>query len=501
MLPRRLRLRDRWHGPGGICELLALAWPLIVSNSFFTFQIAIDRALLSGYSSEAVGAAMAAVLLFWTPFALLQFTANYVTVFVSQYVGAERPHRVGPAVGQSLYFSLFAGLLFLAIIWPAAGPLAALGGHDAAVQVHEVTYLRCLAFAGLPMLVTASASSFFTGRGDSRTVLVINAAGFTVNAILDFAWIGGHWGFPAWGIAGAGWATVAGSAVSALLALALMLRPRYRLRFATHHLWRFEPALFRRLLRFGIPNGIMVALDGLAFTLFTFLVGRLGPVELAATSIAFTLNAVAFLPALGVAQAVEVFVGRRLGEERPDVAERSAVGGLLVVGSYMAGAAALYVAVPGLLIRPFAGDEANWPQIAAMVAVLLRFVAVYSLFDGINVVYSFALRGAGDTRFTAWVAFALAWPLMVLPSYGIYWLATAESAALSPGLAALRARLVEGAGGGLYAMWAFASLYILGLAGVFWLRFRHGKWKTMRVIEAVPTAEPEPEDVPAEAAV
>src|SRR5207248_1609559 len=121
--------------------------------------------------------------------------------------------------------------------------------------------------------------------GQQAVVLLINAVGFTVNGLLAFAWIDGSWGFPAWGIAGAGWATVAGSCASAVFGLALMLRPRYRAVFATHLARRFEPALFVRLMRFGVPNGIMVALDGLAFTLFTFLVGRLGPTELAATSV------------------------------------------------------------------------------------------------------------------------------------------------------------------------------------------------------------------------
>ena len=109
------------------------------------------------------------------------------------------------------------------------------------------------------------------------------------------------------------------------------------------------------------------------------------------------------------------------------------------------------------------------------------------------------MRGAGDTRFPAWVAFFLAWPLMVLPSYAIFWLVTADTAGLSPGAAALRTWLVDSAGNGLYASWAFASLYIAALAGVFLLRFRHGKWKSMRVIEHVPAVAPDlvPEEVPA----
>jgi MATE family multidrug resistance protein len=460
-------LRDRWTGPGGGRELLALAWPLVVSNSFFTLQIALDRALLSRHASETVGAAMPAVLLFWTPFALVQFTANYVSVFVSQYVGAGRPHRVGPAVGQSLYFSVVAGVIFVAVVVPFALPVVALAGHSPALQADEATYLRCLAFAAPPMLLTAAASSFFTGRGDSRTVLGINAVGFAVNAFLCAALISGQWGFPVWGIAGAGWATVAGSWVAAVVALGLMLRPRYRNEFATNRAWRFEAALFIRLLRFGLPNGLMMALDGLAFLLFTILIGRMGPVPLAATSVTFTLNAIVFLPAMGVAQGVEVLVGRRLGENRPDLAERTTMTGLWLVGGYMVAGAAVFIGLPDLLLWPFANSgDPDWPAVAAEIVVLLRFVAIYSVFDSVNLVVSFALRGAGDTRFVAVAGFALAWLTMVLPTWA-----------------------VTRAGGSVTTAWVFATLYICLLAGVFVWRFAQGKWKAMRVIEAVPIGE------------
>src|SRR5207244_7434297 len=113
---------------GGGRELLRLALPLILSSSFMTLQIAIDRILLSQASSDAVAAAMPAAILYWTFLALVQFTANYATTFVAQYVGAGRRHRVGPAVWQALYFSVVAGVGFLALS-PLAGPLIRLGGH------------------------------------------------------------------------------------------------------------------------------------------------------------------------------------------------------------------------------------------------------------------------------------------------------------------------------------------------------------------------------------
>src|SRR5262249_47371242 len=157
--------------------------PLILSNSFWTLQITIDRILLSRYSSDAVAAAMPAAMLFWTPLALLQNTAGYSTTFVAQYKGAKRFTRIGPVVWQAVYFSVLGGLAFLALV-PLAAPLFALGGHPARVQALEATYFGCLCFSALPTLVTAAASGFFSGRGDNWTVLFINAVGLTVNAVL-----------------------------------------------------------------------------------------------------------------------------------------------------------------------------------------------------------------------------------------------------------------------------------------------------------------------------
>src|SRR5580704_7278358 len=95
--------RQRWRQPGGGSELIRLAWPLIVSNGFNTLQITIDRVFLSWLDSDAVAAAMPAVMIFWTLFALPQNTASYVTTFVAQYIGADRHERVGPVIWQGLY--------------------------------------------------------------------------------------------------------------------------------------------------------------------------------------------------------------------------------------------------------------------------------------------------------------------------------------------------------------------------------------------------------------
>src|SRR5262249_47413995 len=139
---------ERWNRDGGVRELLRLALPLVLSSSFMTLQLTINRALLSRFELHAVAAAFPAALLYWTPFSLLQNIAGYASTFVAQYVGARRPERVGPTIWQALYFSIVAGIAFLGLL-PLAVPLVRLGHHIPEVQVQETTYFQCLCFAAL----------------------------------------------------------------------------------------------------------------------------------------------------------------------------------------------------------------------------------------------------------------------------------------------------------------------------------------------------------------
>jgi MATE family multidrug resistance protein len=205
--------------------LLSLAAPLIVSQSFMTVQVFVDTVLLSWHDPREMAASFPAVMWFWLPFGLLQVTAGYTSTFVAQYTGAGRPHRVGPAVWQGIHFAVLAGLATLILV-PFAPLLISAGGHSVALQSLEVAYLRCLAFAALPMLLMAAVNGFFSGRGQTWTVLGIEAFGTTVNVALALVLIFGRLGFPEMGIEGAGWSTVAGSWASALLALGLLMRRR-----------------------------------------------------------------------------------------------------------------------------------------------------------------------------------------------------------------------------------------------------------------------------------
>lgn len=458
-------MRARWHGEGGAREVLSLAYPLILSQMSFTIQVFVDRLFLTWYSADAVAGAVTALFVTWAVIGLCIGTGEYVTTFVAQYVGARRPSRIGAALWQGIYFALLAGIVIFALR-PLAEPLFTAAGHSPALLQHEVVYARVLLAGGFPIVLMATLASFFAGRGQTGVILGVNVAATVVNAVLDYLWIFGHGGFPRMGVAGAGYATVFSQALGSAVYLAIILRRKNRDAFGTLSGWRFDAPLFSRLLRFGVPAGLQFSMEIAAFALFMLIVGRLGTAPLAASGIAFNLNMIVFMPMLGFGLAVSSLVGRYLGAERPEIAERVTWSAFWTCFGYMVACCALYVSAPGLLLAPYAAgaDPQGFADVGRLAGVLLRFVAIYSFFDMMNVIFAAGLKGAGDTTYPVAATVVLAWGVMLLPAYVL---------------------CVRGPHG-VYVAWTAASVYVVCIGLLMLRRFRAGKWKSMRVIEAAP---------------
>jgi MATE family multidrug resistance protein len=291
------------------------------------------------------------------------------------------------------------------------------------------------------------------------------------------------------GIAGAALATVVGQWSKVAVYFYLYLQPEYREQYQIAAGRRFDAGLTRRLLRYGAPSALQLFVGVGAFTVFLLLVGQLGREAMAATTLAFNIESVAFVPMIGVGMAVSTLVGQQLGADRPQLAARATWTSFVLAATYMGTFALLYLSIPDvfLLGHKAGADPAEFARIRDMTVVLLRFVAVYCLFDAMNIIFCSAIKGAGDTMFVLTVT--ILWsPLPVLAGWlGIHYF-----------------------GWGLYWCWLVITVWICTLGLVYLSRFLHGKWRDMRVIEpdliaeqeeaAVPTTELLPPGLP-EAAV
>lgn len=462
---RQIVRRGHWKGEGGYREVLAISVPLILSTSAWSLQMFVDRTFLSWYSPEALAASLPAGILNITTTSIFAGTAGYVSVFVSQYYGAGRFSRMGSAMWQGIYIALIGGFIHLLLI-PFAPQIFALFGHEPAVQRFESEYFQMLCLGAAPHIASAAFSGYFTGIGRTWPVMWINFVATGFNLTLDYVLIFGKFGFPEMGMKGAGIATSAAAVVYCILYVGLFYIPGFAENDNALRQWRLDLELFKRLIRFGLPSGMQFFIDLAGFTGFILIVGHLGTEDLAATNVAFNVNTIAFMPMMGLGFAISILVGKYLGAEKPPLAESSSIAGFHLSFAYMSFMGLCYIALPSLFLLPFelGADPERFAPVAEKAKILLRFLALFALFDGMNIIFSSALKGAGDTRFVMFMLTTMAIFGLVLPvGMAVYYFQA-----------------------NIYTVWTIATVYGLVLALGFFVRFSLGHWKEMRVIEEAP---------------
>ncbi len=450
-----------WSRPAGLREVLTVAMPLIVSTAFWSLQWFIDRVFLMHHSTHEISAALPAGMLQWTLICLPMGIASYVTTFVAQYYGAQRPQKIGLAVAQGVRFGwVMTPVLLLAI--PLAPQLLRWSAATPETFELQVVYFQYLTLGAGAVVLSNAMSSFYTGRGQTSTVMLVNIGGTLINIVGDYVLIFGHFGFPELGIKGAAIATVAANWFNVVVFWLLMQRPADRETYALHTGNRLDSDLMWRLLRFGGPSALPMLIEAGAFTILVMFVSRIGVIEGAATSMAFNVNAVAFIPVYGLGIAVTTLVGQHLGAERDDLAARATMTGLGIAAFYTLLFGMLYVGASDLFLLPFrtAENVDEFNQVRGVAVILLRFVAAYCMFDAVQVIFVGALRGAGDTRFVLLVTTIVSGTSITIGMLGQNYF-----------------------GWGLYGWWWIMTGWIASLAVIYWFRFAQGKWRSMRVIE------------------
>jgi multidrug resistance protein, MATE family len=461
---KRVSIDSWWLRAGGGREVLRVSAPLVVSSLSWTIMTFVDRVMLNWVSGVAMAAAFTSSAAWFAMLSLPLGLCSFTNTFVAQYDGAGQRYQIGRVFWQAVWVALgFAPLILLAI--PLAPAFFALGRHSADAYHGEVVFFQILCLGGPALVLAQSGSAFYSGRGQTWVVMLVDTAAAVLNLALDYCWIFGNFGFPAWGVAGAASATAVSMWAKAIVYLLLPLQRKYRDQFGMLRGMGIDWKVIRRILYYGGPSGLQMLLDVAGFTAFIIFVGRIGTVQVEATSMAFSVSSLAFMPIYGLHLGASVLVGEHLGENRDDRAARATYTTLQIAWIYMLGISLMYAFLPGLFLHGFfirgGANVDSKLAVEQMAAMLLRFVAAYNLLDATQMVFVGALKGAGDTRFLLRVSL-----LMTALLAGFSWLSV-EIWRLN-----------------IYGCWILIVIWCCLAATIYALRFWQGKWRRMRVIEA-----------------
>jgi MATE family multidrug resistance protein len=397
-------------------KLATLALPVIGAQVGSMLMGTVDTVMVGRVSVDALAAAAIANAWIFASLLLGQGIVHGIDPVVTQAHGAGRGARAGLALQRGIVLAL-ASSLPLGLMWLYTEPLLTLAGQDPALAraAHEYTLVQ---IPSIPFfLVFTALRQYLQGREIMRPAMWVVLFCNLFNAFANWLLIFGKLGFPELGLTGSGIATALTRAVM-LVGLFAWVR-----HFDLHRdAWKpwsraalSGPAL-RRLLALGIPVAIQMSLEIWAFSAATLIAGRLGPVHVAAHTIALNMAALAFMIPLGISHGAVTRVGNLLGARAPADAQRAAWVAIAMGAAVMTLSAAAFVLLRNQLPAIYTANI----EVIAMCATVLPIAGVFQVFDGAQVVGCGVLRGMGRPRPAAYLNLLGYW-VFALPIGG--WLA------------------------------------------------------------------------------
>jgi MATE family multidrug resistance protein len=448
------------HAPGSVRELLAIALPMVVSQACDTVMIFTDRLFLSKLGANEMNAAMGGGLTCFTVMTFFLGLTGYTTALVAQYLGSGRREKCGVVTTQAMLIALAAYPLIL-LARPLIHWVFMKTGIPTGQLGLQIVYFDMVVYATVVGLMRNCLSSFFSGIGRTRVVMVASLGAMVINVGVNYLLIFGKMGLPALGIRGAALGTITGGVCGLLVMLAVYVgrtnRRTYRIGTSLCLDWQ----VMRTLCRFGYPAGVEMFLNLVAFNGIILALHAHGPVTATAVTIMFNWDMVSFIPLIGVQIGVMSLMGRYMGARDPDTAHRATLSGLKAGWTYSAVVLILFVFFPRQLVGVFASGsrDETFIQAVPMALYMLRLAAVYVMVEAVVMVFSGALRGAGDTFWAMTVSVTMHWLLLVVIFIVLHVLDQPPQVA-----------------------WTALVITFLACSGLFYWRYRGGYWRTIQVV-------------------
>ncbi|MBQ4204884.1 MAG: MATE family efflux transporter [Thermoguttaceae bacterium] len=441
-------------------ETLRLAIPIIISWSSVTVMTITDRLCLAWYGQTEMNASFQASCLFWGLICFPQGIGVFVNTFVAQYYGANQKKRIGSVIWQGVFIGLAFGLLFIAAT-PFIEPFFRAIGQSAELAALEKAYWKYMALAAVASLGLESLQSFFNGIRETKLVMKLTILGFAVNMVLDPILIFGINGRLELGVEGAAIATAIAMWIKFAAFVYYTVKRDRNGEYGIRSSLKLNFHEMKRLFSFGSMSALQTSAEQWFYTLFVLVMGWFGEEASAATAIAYNMNSLLYMPAIGFGVATSTIVGNVVGAGRQELVGR-ATRTAMALASVVAGVfSILFLTVPEFFVNIYTMREPEtFAATRPLATNILRIVGIYLVADAYNLILASALRGAGDARFIMIATFAVVASIVVAMFGGVF-----------------------GFGLGVYWCWALQVTYLLVNITVFGLRLRSGKWRDKGLVE------------------
>lgn len=396
-----------------------LAWPLVLVQIAGLSINTTDVIMMGWLGPEylAAGSLSFAVL---TPTILFSIAGvlGAITPLVAQAIGARQYRAVRRTTRQGLWIALLLAAISIPFLLQIEWIIKALGQSDRSAEL-GYSYMKVAAWYLIPTFLFATLRNFIAAHGKTTIILYITLGGIIANIIGNYALMFGNFGFPRLELTGAGISTVIVSTLMLIAALIYVLTHKKLKRYAILvRMWKPDWPVFVKILRIGIPIGLMVGAETGLFSAASVMMGWLGTDELAGHAIALQITATTFMVPLGISFAATIRVGNAYGRNNKSDIGTAGWVSLIISTAFMSCSLLLFILTPHTFVHLFLNpDLVKNAAPIALAAGYLTIAGMFQLVDGAQVAAAASLRGLNDTKVPMIIAIISYWGIGMPTGY------------------------------------------------------------------------------------
>ena len=393
---------------------LKLAFPVILGMLGHIFVSFADNIMVGQLGAAELAAVSLGNSFFFIAMSLGIGFASAITPLVAEADSAKNSLGVKNALKHGLILcAILSVLLYLLML--LAIPVIHYMKQPLEVVELAIPYLYIISISIIPLVVFEALKRFSDGLSNTKYPMYATIAANIINIIINYLLIFGSFGFPKLGIVGAGIGTLVSRIIMIFfLSLIFMKRDKFKPYVLNIKFRIVDSLIFKKIINIGFPSALQMLFEVGIFTAAIWMSGVLGKNFQAANQIAFNLSAITFMVGVGLSVAAMIRVGNQKGLS--DFIELRRIAFSVFMLTVLI---EMFFAVMFLVFRDWLPtiylDTENLSktlentEVILIASKLLLIVALFQIFDGLQVVILGALRGMQDVKIPTIITFVSYW--------------------------------------------------------------------------------------------
>lgn len=400
-----------------IMPLARLAFPLALTGLIQSATWFFETIFLAHVSHETLAAGALVSWLFATLLVILLGTLTSINILVARKHGSNDEEAITHIARDGILLAILLVVPSMFLFWNMSPVFYYFGQSESVVALARL-YLHALSWGLLANFIALACLDVIVGIGHAKIIFIFTLLEAVLNIISSYTLIFGKFGFPALGIAGAGWGLTIGF-TGKLIALIAFIAYSDHYRKYFRNIFKFEtPTYLIELFQVGFPMGLMFCIEVAFFFVLTLAMGWLSTTAQAANQLALQYLGLMMSMIFAVAQAITVRMGHLLGAQDVRSAEKAGDIGIIMAVGFMCFMAVIYWLFSSQMIG--IAFDINNPDNAIIVNEVKKFLvitAVFQIVESARIALFGVLRSLKDTRFTLLTSIISFWCIALPVGY------------------------------------------------------------------------------------